>query len=174
MYENRVDSLSNNLRLNEISILIFFQFYFKINRNQLQISVKATYGLHSDKHLEILNLTFWGRSLVTRHFGLYLNSRGSHEIKDLPILIHFCNRNTGLLLLFSIISPCFYTKFLIIPERNVIFTWNLNENKKLYSRQKHPAMMWRQQSMSSCMNFHVIGDLQPFQHAISEATHYKK
>ena len=28
------DNLSNNLRLNEISILIFFQFYCKINGNQ--------------------------------------------------------------------------------------------------------------------------------------------
>ena len=46
MYENRADNLSNNLRLNEISILIFFQFYCKINRNQLEIVVEATYGLH--------------------------------------------------------------------------------------------------------------------------------
>ena len=34
MYENRADHLSNNLRSQEISILIFFQFYCKINRNQ--------------------------------------------------------------------------------------------------------------------------------------------
>ena len=37
----------NSLRLNEVSILIFFQFYCKINRNQLQTVVEATYGLHS-------------------------------------------------------------------------------------------------------------------------------
>ena len=46
VYENRADNLSNNLRLNEISILISFQFYCKINRNQLEIIVEATYGLH--------------------------------------------------------------------------------------------------------------------------------
>ena len=51
VYENRADRLSNHLRLNEISILTFFQFYFKINRNQLEIVVKATYGLHSNKYL---------------------------------------------------------------------------------------------------------------------------
>ena len=46
VYENRDDNLSNNLRLNEIFILIFLQFYGKINRNQLEIVVEATYGLH--------------------------------------------------------------------------------------------------------------------------------
>ena len=51
MYENRADRSSNNLRLNKISILTFFQFYFKTNRNQLEIVVKATYGLHSNKYL---------------------------------------------------------------------------------------------------------------------------
>ena len=44
--ENRADLLSNNLRLNEISILTFFQFYCERNRNQLDIFVEATYGLH--------------------------------------------------------------------------------------------------------------------------------
>ena len=106
VYENRADRLSNNLRLNEISILSFLQFYCKINRNQLEIVVKATYGLHSNKYFEILNLTFWGRSLVTRRFGLHSNSRDADEIKGLPISIDFCNKNTQLLLLFSIISPC--------------------------------------------------------------------
>ena len=47
VYENCADSLSNNLRLHEISILIFFQFFCKISRNQLEIVVEATYGLHS-------------------------------------------------------------------------------------------------------------------------------
>ena len=46
MYENGADNLSNNLWLNEISILIFFQFYCIINRNQLEIVVEETYGLH--------------------------------------------------------------------------------------------------------------------------------
>ena len=44
MYENRADRLSNNLRLNEISILRFFQFYCKKNRNQLEIVVKVTHA----------------------------------------------------------------------------------------------------------------------------------
>ena len=39
-------ALSKNLRLNEISTLIFTQFYCKTNRNQLEIVVEATYGLH--------------------------------------------------------------------------------------------------------------------------------
>ena len=33
------------LKLNETIIRAFFQFYCKINRNQLEIVVKATYGL---------------------------------------------------------------------------------------------------------------------------------
>ena len=47
VYENSTDDLSNNLRLNEISIFIFFQFCCKINRNQLEIVVDATYGQHT-------------------------------------------------------------------------------------------------------------------------------
>ena len=58
MYENCANRLSNNLRLNEISILTLFQFYFKINRNQLEIVVKATYSLHPNKYFEILHLIF--------------------------------------------------------------------------------------------------------------------
>ena len=37
-----------NLTLNGISILTFFQFYCKVNRNQSEIVVEATYGLHPD------------------------------------------------------------------------------------------------------------------------------
>ena len=55
MYENRADHLSNNLRLNEISI---FPNFLQINRNQLETVVKENYGLHPDKYVEILNLTF--------------------------------------------------------------------------------------------------------------------
>ena len=51
LYENCADPLSNNLRPNEISILTFFQIYFKINKNQLEIVVKATDGLHPNKYL---------------------------------------------------------------------------------------------------------------------------
>ena len=46
VYENCADYLNNNLILQKISILIFFQFYCKINRNQLQIVVETTYGLN--------------------------------------------------------------------------------------------------------------------------------
>ena len=46
VFENRADHLNNNLILQEISILIFFQFYCKINRNQSQIVVETTYGLN--------------------------------------------------------------------------------------------------------------------------------
>ena len=107
MYENRADCLSNNLRLNEIFIFSFLQFYCKINRNQLEIVVKATYGLHSNKYFKILNLTILGRSLVTRCFGLHSNSRGTDEIKGLPISIDFCNRNTELLLLLYLHDYCY-------------------------------------------------------------------
>ena len=40
MYENLADHLSNNVRLNEISIVIFLQFYREINRSQLEIVVE--------------------------------------------------------------------------------------------------------------------------------------
>ena len=48
MYENGADNLSNNLRLNEISILIFFQFYCKINTKQLELVIEGTYGVQSN------------------------------------------------------------------------------------------------------------------------------
>ena len=50
VYKNRADHLNNNLRVIEISLLTFFQFYFKINRYRLEVVVKATYDLHSNKH----------------------------------------------------------------------------------------------------------------------------
>ena len=40
-YENRAYNPSNNLRLHEISILNFFQFYCKISRNQLEMVDEA-------------------------------------------------------------------------------------------------------------------------------------
>ena len=46
LYENCADHLRNNMKLNEISILTFFRFYSKINRNQSEIVVEITYGLH--------------------------------------------------------------------------------------------------------------------------------
>ena len=107
VHESRADFLSNKLRLSEISILILFLFYRKISRNQLEIVVKPNHGLHPNKYFEILYLTFWERRLVTRHFSIHSNPWGVDEIKDLLIAIEFCNRNTELLLLFSIISPCF-------------------------------------------------------------------
>ena len=73
MYENCADHLSNDLRLNEISVLTFSQFYCKINRNQLEIAAEATYGLHPNKCIKILNVTFKGRILVTRNFRFSSN-----------------------------------------------------------------------------------------------------
>ena len=46
VHKNCADHLSNNLRLQEIFELNFFQFYCKINRNQLQMVVETTYGLN--------------------------------------------------------------------------------------------------------------------------------
>ena len=40
MYENRADHLSNNLRLQEISILIFFQFYCKKKQKPITSSCR--------------------------------------------------------------------------------------------------------------------------------------
>ena len=57
-YENRADHLSNNLILQKISIIIFFQFYCKINRNQSQIAVETTYGLNPCSYFQKQNLKF--------------------------------------------------------------------------------------------------------------------
>ena len=46
VFENRADHLNNNLILQEISILIFFQFYCKLHRNQSQIVVETTSGVN--------------------------------------------------------------------------------------------------------------------------------
>ena len=56
MYENRADHLSNNLKLNQISMLIFFQFYCKTNRNQLKIVLESLYGVQVNKYFEILKI----------------------------------------------------------------------------------------------------------------------
>ena len=45
--------------------------------------------------------------MVTRRFALHSNTRDAGEIKRLPISMDICNRNMELLLLFSILSPCF-------------------------------------------------------------------
>ena len=96
-YENCADHLSNNLRLNEISVLTFFQFYCKINRNQSKTVVESIYGLYPNQCFEILNLKFRGRSLVTRRFRFHSNSQGADEIIDLPILIDFCIQKHGVI-----------------------------------------------------------------------------
>ena len=89
MYEYDTDDLSNNLWLNEIFILIIFQFYCKINWNQLKIVAETTYGLNPHQYFEIFNLNFWRKSLVTKRFGFHSDSRSTDEIKDLLILIDF-------------------------------------------------------------------------------------
>ena len=93
---------SINLRLDEISILIVFQFYWKISRNQLEIVVEGTYSQHPNQYFEILNLRFRRKHQLTKRFKLHSNSRGTPEIRDLPIWKIFAHRNTQLLLLFSI------------------------------------------------------------------------
>ena len=76
LYEDRTDHLSNNLRLNKIFKLIFFQLCCKISRNQLETLREAAYGLHPNLSFEILNLKILGRSQVTRHLGIYSNYQG--------------------------------------------------------------------------------------------------
>ena len=71
MHENRADCLSNNLRLNKISILSFSQFYFKIDRNQLEIVVKATYGLHPISLWT--NKMFYSKTYEEKHSQLLSN-----------------------------------------------------------------------------------------------------
>ena len=75
--------LRNNLRLNEISILTILQTYCKIQKNQLEIIVKATYSLHPNKYFEMSNL------LEEACFRLHSNSRGADKI-----LKDFCSRTT--------------------------------------------------------------------------------
>ena len=57
-------------------------FTAKKNKNQLEIVVKASYGLHPNKCFQILNLTFRRRSLMTRRFEICSNCQGRDEIRD--------------------------------------------------------------------------------------------
>ena len=66
---------------------MFFYFYCKINRNQLERVLEAIYGLRLDKYFEISNIAFRGKKLVTRHFLLHSNSQSMDKIRDLPISI---------------------------------------------------------------------------------------
>ena len=54
MYENRADHLRNNLRLQKILVLIFFQFYYK--RNEKTITNSCRNNLWS-KPISILSKT---------------------------------------------------------------------------------------------------------------------
>ena len=56
VHETCADHLSNNLRLNEISILIFLSISLQNKQKPLEIVVEATYGLHPHYFSEILNL----------------------------------------------------------------------------------------------------------------------
>ena len=62
---------------------------------------------------------------MVRRFGHHSNSRGADEIKGLPISIDFCNGNMELLLLFSIISPCYNLKDLykVITKKKDTFSF---------------------------------------------------
>ena len=46
VYKNPVDRLGNSLWLNEISLLIFFQFYCIINKKQVKTLLETIYGLN--------------------------------------------------------------------------------------------------------------------------------
>ena len=74
MYENCAEYLRNNLILNEISMLIFFQFKCKIETNQSKIVAEATFGLHPNKYFEIFTLKFGGKSLLARLLELHSDS----------------------------------------------------------------------------------------------------
>ena len=50
VYKIRADHQSNNLRLNEISILIFFQFHCKINQLEIILNINT--------YFKIMNLKF--------------------------------------------------------------------------------------------------------------------
>ena len=160
VYGNRGDCLSNSLRLNEISIPTFFQCYFKINRNQLEIVLKETYCLHSNKFFKILYLTFWGRSLVTKRFILHSNSRGADEIKGSPISIDFYNRKPELLLLFSIISPWhnrqsrkLYT-LLLVRKQVCCISFEWSDANDCFGRNNYSMLLY-------CNNFYIFPTFRP-------------
>ena len=77
MYENRADHLRNNLRLQKIPVLIFFQFY--LERNKKTITNSCRNNLWS-KPISMLSKT---------EFKIHSNFRGVDEIKGLPISIDF-------------------------------------------------------------------------------------
>ena len=52
MYENHTDHISNNLRLNEISIIVFLPILFQNKQKLIRNSSKRTYELHPNKHLK--------------------------------------------------------------------------------------------------------------------------
>ena len=89
MYEDRADHLSNNLRLNEISILIFFRNLPQNKQKPIRNSCRNNLWSKSFQYFEILNLKFCGKNLEMKCVGFHSNSRGTDEIKDLPISIDF-------------------------------------------------------------------------------------
>ena len=68
VYENHAVYRSNNLRLNKMFILIFFQFNFKIIKKQLEIILEGTYSLQLKKCFKIMNQTFGGRMTISVNF----------------------------------------------------------------------------------------------------------
>ena len=104
VYEHRADHLSNNLRSTEIFILTLFYVHNSIRNSCKSNLWVINSSKHPSKYFKILNLVFYGTSLVTWCFGLHSNSRGAYEIRDLLTSIDFSNRNTQLLILLSIIA----------------------------------------------------------------------
>ena len=95
----------------------------------MEIIVEATCGLHSCQYFEILNLRFWGRSLVTKGFGFHSYSRGAERSKACRFQQIFKHRNMNLLLLFSIIYPYFNYVITMFQQRP-----SLNHCVKLQQR----------------------------------------
>ena len=106
-----------------LTLLTYFPILLQGKQKLTRNCSKATYGLHPNKYFGIFNVTFWGRSLVTRCFGPYSNSWDAYEIKGLPISLKFRNRNTELLLLFSFVSLCFKVAFMV-QIYQILFFYN--------------------------------------------------
>ena len=72
MYKTHANQLNMNLRLKEAFLLIFLQFHWKTNRNKLETILEATYRIHLNKYIKVMNLNF------------------RDEISDMSISVDFC------------------------------------------------------------------------------------
>ena len=88
--------------INEISILIFFKFYCKLNRNQLKMSENQ---LKADTLINTSNIKYniWMQKPDYQAYGSSFKFPAA-EIKGLLISLDFRTQNTEFLLLFYNIS----------------------------------------------------------------------